>query len=404
MYRFIYPSKDAYIYELKTNDEKNFGSDDTLVLKKDFSGIDGLNGVSRILLKFDFTEISKSIVSGDISNPNYYLRLYEKDSSELSLEYQLNAYALSQSWEEGTGYTTQDPNSRNGVSWEKSDERLSHLSWSAGGISSVEISMDSASKPMELGHPHLDTGNRKTGGGIWYDEGGIENDIASVSSQSFSNQSPNIEMNVTDIVNRWVDGTRQNEGFIIKWDTNDSNLNSTSQSQEDSTSITGDINFYSIDAQSIFSPKVEVRWDDHLPCTGSNTGSLTQITIDGTKDNYLYMINLKKTYKETETPKFRIGGRERYQTKTVSTTKSTTSPLFVPEGSGSYSIIDVGTGETLVPFGDNSLLSCDSKSNYFKLNMKEFITNKSYKIKIRIQLDDGRYNIFDDNFNFKVVN
>ena len=38
-------------------------------------------------------------------------------------------------------------------------------------------------------------------------------------------------MNVGDIVNKWLDGTRQNEGFIIKWDGNDSNLNSTSQSQ-----------------------------------------------------------------------------------------------------------------------------------------------------------------------------
>ena len=118
----------------------------------------------------------------------------------------------------------------------------------------------------------------------------------------------------------------------------------------------------------------------------------------------MFMIGLRKTYKETEKPRFRVAGRERYITKTVSTTKSTPSNKLVPHGSGSYSIIDVETGATLIPFGDYSKLSQDSRSNYFKLNMKEFITNKSYKIKIRIQLDDGRYNIFDDNFNFKVVN
>ena len=55
------------------------------------------------------------------------------------------------------------------------------------------------------------------------------------------------------------------------------------------------------------------------------------------------------------------------------------------------------------PFGSNSLLSCDAKSNYFKQNLNGFINNRLYRIILRLQLDDGRYRIFDDNFNFKVV-
>ena len=90
MYHFIYPSKDAYIYELNTNSEKNFGGDDTLVLKKDFD-VNSLNGVSRILLQFDLTEVSNSIVSGDIVNPTYYLRLYENNSTDISPTYSLVA-------------------------------------------------------------------------------------------------------------------------------------------------------------------------------------------------------------------------------------------------------------------------------------------------------------------------
>ena len=121
MYRFIYPTKDSYLYELNTNDEKNFGGDNNLVLKKDFNG-DSLNGVSRILLQFDLTDISKSLSSGDISSPNYYLRLYERKTSELSPSYQLNAYALSQSWDGGTGNSIEDPNKRNGVSWKRDNE------------------------------------------------------------------------------------------------------------------------------------------------------------------------------------------------------------------------------------------------------------------------------------------
>ena len=211
-------------------------------------------------------------------------------------------------------------------------------------------------------------------------------------SQLFSYQSADIEMEVGDVVNKWLDGTRNNKGFILKW----------SGSQEDSENYSGDIEYFSMDSDSIFSPSLEVRWDNHLPCTGSNTGSLTQLTIDGTVDNYLYMINLRDTYRENEIPKFRVGGRKRYQTKTASFTKSSTSNEFIPEGSGSYSIIDVVTGKTIIPFGSNSLLSCDSKSNYFIQWLNTFEPDRIYKIIYKILYDDGQEVIYDNDFEFKI--
>jgi hypothetical protein len=115
------------------------------------------------------------------------------------------------------------------------------------------------------------------------------------------------------------------------------------------------------------------------------------------------MVGLRKTYKETEKPIFRVAGRERYITKTVSTTKTTQKNKIVPHGSGSYSIIDVETGATLIPFGDYSLLSADPYSNYFKLKLDGFISNRLYRVLLRLRLNDGRYRIFDNNFDFKVV-
>ena len=370
MYRFIYPDKDSYIYELKLNNEYNFGADESLILKKDFSGNQGLNGVSRILLQFDLTETSKSIVSGDIKNPSYYLRLYEKRSSELSPEYDLKAFPLSSSWEEGSGYVTQNPNSKDGVSWTRRNEIFNNLSWSKSGGG------NSGSRDV-------------AGGGVWITGSGYE------ASQSFSYESPDVNMNITDIVNNWLGSSNQitNNGLIVKW----------SLTHENSISKSGNIEYFSRNEDSVFSPSLEVRWDSHLPCTGSNTGSLTQLTIDGTADNYLYMINLRKEYKETETPKFRIGGRKRYQTKSPSTSKSTTSTLFVPEKSGSYSITDVTTGKIIIPFGENSYLSCDSTSNYFKQDLKSFINNRLYRIKLRLKTDDNKQLIFDKSFDFKVV-
>ena len=365
MYHFIYPSKDAYIYELNTNNEKNFGGDDTLVLKKDFD-VASLNGVSRVLLQFDLSELSSSIVSNKIpTDAKYYLRLYERKTSELSPKYSLATFPLSSSWENGSGYTEQNPNSRNGVSWLRTDESFDSTNWS---LVNTSIS---------------DSGSRTTGGGVWITGTGYE------CSQSFSYESPDVNMDVSDIVNNWLDNSISNNGLILKW----------SGSQEGSTDKTGEIEFYSFDAASVYSPRIEARWSE---LTYSTT--LTELTTDGTKDNYLYMIDLRKTYRETETVKFRVGGRERYQTKSASTTKSTSSVNVIPNGKGWYSILDVETGDTLIPFGDNSKLSADNASSYFKLNLNGFITNRLYRIVLRLQLTDGRYRIFDDSFDFRVVN
>ena len=155
MYYFIYPSKDSYIYELEVNSEKNFGGDNNLVLKKEFD-TDSLKGVSRVLLNFNLSELSQSLVSKEITSsldsnglpPKYFLRLYEQKTSELSPEYSLATFPLSQSWEDGNGYTTQDPNSRNGVSWKRTDESFDNTNWS-------------------LINTNSDSGSRTTGGGVW---------------------------------------------------------------------------------------------------------------------------------------------------------------------------------------------------------------------------------------------
>ena len=61
------------------------------------------------------------------------------------------------------------------------------------------------------------------------------------------------------------------------------------------------------------------------------------------------------------------------------------------------------SGKTIIPFGDDSLFSCDSKSNYFKQDLKSFITNRRYRIILRLQTKDNRKLLFDDDFDFKVV-
>ncbi len=116
----------------------------------------------------------------------------------------------------------------------------------------------------------------------------------------------------------------------------------------------------------------------------------------------LYQKHFRESYKETERVKFRVMPRKRYIQKTFSTSVQTASGSYIPEDSGSYSIIDVATGETVIPFSAYTSMSCDSTSNYFIQWMNGFQPNRVYKIIYKLKYDDGQEPIFDNGFEFNV--
>ena len=81
-------------------------------LKKEFTNkySTSPNNVSRVLIQFDYTEVSKSVSDGTITDAKYYLRLYEVEGqTELNKSYSLSSFPLSQSWDEGTGKHLDNP-------------------------------------------------------------------------------------------------------------------------------------------------------------------------------------------------------------------------------------------------------------------------------------------------------
>ena len=54
MYHFIYSNKDSYIYELNTNSEKNFGSDEELTKTRVEAGAMVETGVMTIMNEASF--------------------------------------------------------------------------------------------------------------------------------------------------------------------------------------------------------------------------------------------------------------------------------------------------------------------------------------------------------------
>ena len=114
MHYFIFTSKDSYITEdspghiiqYQDSTDRNYGADEILELKKEFvnSYSTSSYNVSRILTQFDYSDVSASIVNGDITSPKFYLRYYEVEGqSESDKTYSLSSFPLSQSWEEGVG-------------------------------------------------------------------------------------------------------------------------------------------------------------------------------------------------------------------------------------------------------------------------------------------------------------
>ena len=221
---------------------------------------------------------------------------------------------------------------------------------------------------------------------------------------------------VTNIVTKWISGSTYsntpsdypygvpNNGFILKISGSDTaNLG-----LENNDVDRFNLKFFSRNTHTIYAPKLEVRWDDRKGLSGAipnnYTASFNELSMSGQVDNYVYVKGIRPEYRETETVKFRLGARPRHIQKSFSTSVQEFTGSYVADNSGSYSIVDLATNETLVPFSDYTKLSLDSSSMYFNQDLNGFHPNRIYKILLRVDYDDGQRIIYDDDeYQFKVV-
>jgi hypothetical protein len=152
MHYFLYPTKDTTITNHPQLLSKNMGLDEILEVEKTIvdpscSGGRGA-ALSRALLQFDVSQISSSIASGNISNPQFFLALKIAESVQVPTAYNIVAYPLAQAWDMGTGYKYDGATVSNGASWKWSDS--GSIKWYVGTDSGSDYSTDCS------------------GGGIWY--------------------------------------------------------------------------------------------------------------------------------------------------------------------------------------------------------------------------------------------
>lgn len=367
MHKFFTSSYDASIY-LQQPDQ-NAGRDEILEVGKLYYG--STKDIARALIKFDTGSIKSEIDSiRAYVSWSAFLVLHSANAEEIPLEYTIYANAVSQSWTMGTG-TKFDNISSDGVSWKY---RNGVDTWQDNVIGGTAVFTNGT------------TGSANAEGGTWY--------LSGSTSQSFSNELDDIRMDVTNIIDLWISGSLPNNGFIIHH----------SLENEENTLDYGVLKFFSKETNTIYEPKLELVWDDSL--FAYLTGSLQPITGSSSADVFenskIVVTNLQKEYFQNTKSKIRVKGRDLYPAKSFTSTFEYDQTKYIPSSSY-YQIEDYKTNEIIVPFGEYSKISCDSKSNYFYLDTSAYPTNRSYVLKLKIVDESGVTKIIDERLIFDVV-
>ncbi len=373
MHYFVFSEKDATLYQ--ATGSQNTGMDEILEVRKDISPTGNTINVSRILIEFDLTRITRDINRGIIKKPKYFLNLFEANSTNLNTTQSLYAYPVSGSWTMGGGRLDDNPITTEGCSWNFRDGKATSRLW----LPPVTAS-----------------------GGNWFTGSGFE------ASASVNHKTTDIRMDVTDIVNKWVSGSITNNGFIVKRSGSLGLVTTGSNDDEGNTKRFGNLSFFSSDTHTKYPPSLEVEWDDSV----WTTGSLSPLSSTEIEDLVIYMKGLRPEYKEKSRVKFRVVGRDRFPEKTFATTPSTLTVKYLPSGSRTgdgafYSIQDAETEDVIVPFGSGSKLSCDSNGNFFNLDLNGYQPERFYSLLFKVVSGSGTTQVteqyFDEGFTFKVT-
>ena len=142
----------------------------------------------------------------------------------------------------------------------------------------------------------------------------------------------------------------------------------------------GSLKFFSNDTHTIYQPRLEFCWDESSWSTSVGTISITE-----PQNLFVYLKNNTGTYRWNTKPKFRIVAREKYPTKTYGNTSANLTVKVLPSGSAFYSVKDLKTGETVIPYDLNfGKISADSEGNYFEIYTKNLSPERYYQIEVKL--------------------
>jgi hypothetical protein len=377
----LFPSKDASIYSFYP--VMNTGIDSIIEIGNLNVNYDPVPQVFRFLVQFDQSEI-EDIIDNKVGGTNFSssLKCYIATAQGVIAQTDVEVYAVSVPWNNGSGTYLDSPYTTNGVSWRYRTFENGAL-WDTGN------------------YPTYVTGSYSgsfLGGGTWYTGSSDPNHTNLTPTQSFDiRTTKDIDINVSDIVKVWYSSSNsiggytniQNNGFIVKWE----------KAVEFSTSdaVQPIMQFYSVDTNTIYPPCLEIKWNDQI----YDSGSLSPIT---TSNFYASLDNNPGVFYTDSVNRFGINVREEFPTRTFQTTSVYTNNKVLNSDS-LYAIKDLDTNEFVVDFDPKfTKISCDPiNGNYFDVYMNGLEPERYYKILIQTTIS-GSTVIKDDNYYFKIVN
>ena len=380
----LFPSQDATLYTAYPS--MNTGLDAILEVKNEVTSLGESPRVARSIIKFDQSEIN-SVVDNQITgslNISSSLKAYIAKASGIIMDSNLKIYAVSGSWNNGSGQYLDNSIVTNGASWVYAAYSGSRK-WRTGGFPSNSTGSW--------------VGSSNEGGANWFTTASGYAGLTDItSSQNFNLRSTkDLDADVTNIVKMWYSSSKglnsglvdqENDGFLLRWDS--------SEEFNSSSAIQPWLKFYSVDTNTIYPPALEIKWRDFV----YNTGSLEVIN---TPDLYVSLDNNLGTFYSQSINNFRLNCRPEFPARTYKTSSLYTTNHALPSESY-YAIKDLATNEYVVEFdNDFTQISCDATGSYFKVFMNGLEPERNYKILVKTSIA-GNTIVLDEDYYFKVVN
>ena len=388
----IFPEKDTTVYSHPDRVKMNAGQDEILELVKEPGSSDQHHHPSRILMSFSNEDIktAHNLIGSEIFNSttlqttsSVNLQLTVSNTKNLVSIHNINVYVVSQSWNEGTGRYSNLPTSSNGTSWAFRDNSTTQTSWTGSG---TDVNWFGTGV---YGTGSISSSVLEQGGGTWYTGSEFR-----ATQQFLEGDSLDTMFEVKNIVQKFSSSLFNNDPIPTGIQNNGFLLKMPDSVEHNASSSFGEIQYFSVDTHTIYPPKLVFKWDDSSYVLGEGG-----IAKSGSLNISFY--NNKKEYNQNDEALFRIHVREKYPTRTFSTTSNYLNIGYLTTSSF-YSIRDAHSEREIVPFDDYTKLSADDKGMFFKIFMKGLQPERYYRILLK-HVNNDETVIYDDDYYFKVV-
>ena len=381
-YYFLFPELDTTLYSHPDRSEMNAGNDEILEIVKERGSTDNILYPTRIVIKFKNEEI-KTVISDVIGSSTFNniatasLQLTAAEPKNLISTLNLELFAISQSWDEGTGRYSNLPTSSNGASWKFRNNTTVATEWTtasfgAGSTGSVENSTQLTQ-----------------GGGVWYTGSGF-----TTTQQFLVGDTLDTNFNVTDIVKKHSASLFASDSYPTGIENNGFLIKKPNTIEENISASFGELQYFSVDTHTIHPPKLCFKWDDSVHNKQSSAKQSGELSIS--------LYRNKEEYNQNDEAIFRIHVRDKYPTRQFASSSNFLNVGYFTTASY-YSIRDAHTEQEIIPFDNNNTkLSADDEGMFFKIFMNGLQPERYYRVLFK-HTNNESTKIYDDNYFFKVI-